>query len=144
MLARRSSMMTGIGFGLARLGSVFSSRPAIIRILQPILDLFGAIRATEAATFDLLAGLSDALRGTKRVIPLVPAEGGTMSHEAGRVSYTANRLFIGREDLRFEILDLPTGTKRQANIIVEVAPHPEVGVPFGDGTFFSDETGFAF
>jgi hypothetical protein len=130
------------GLGLPQVGSFRQKLRASSRGPRTAGLRVSAI-ANHAIDVDLLARAyhpdGDAIKlrtvGTPRVGQAAPAGGGT-------VRYTSPKLYLGEDEISFELAD-SRGAVTRAKLVVEIGPNPTIGIPFQDGTFFSDETGWA-
>ena len=134
---------TGLGsLGLSRLVSTRTRRRGSNRGPK-ILPLQSSVIANAEIDLNLLAAavhpdgygvrvwrIHDALRGQARSVG------------KGVTRYRSPKLFIGQDRLTFEVVD-DSGLRVIGSIAIEVDPNPEIGRPFGDDTFFEDETGWS-
>jgi hypothetical protein len=144
MIAFRRAVSGGLGLRLENIASIGLPPlpPEVVDTIRRLVKQL-ATMATSAVELKPLAEIGlGSLPGVQVMAAAEPAHGTLSVAPDGAVTYTSQRLFIGQDRFRLEI-KVGGRTVATAEIDVEVAPHPEIGVPFSDGTFFEDETGFA-
>jgi hypothetical protein len=134
---------TGLGLQLVRLRPTGAGRGKI-RAKPKTVSVRTRTRATEPSAVNLRAAIDVPVVGVFKINTIASPMNGTINvTQEGVVTYTSRRLFIGEEQLHFELADSVGEIIGASTVSIDVEPHPSVGIPFADGTFFSDETGFA-
>jgi hypothetical protein len=98
--------------------------------------------ADQSVQLDLLQGATHPDGFTVRLMNVGLPQRGELDRTTGSGAvYKAPKLFIGTDTATVKLVD-DMGMMASAVVTIEVKPNPVIGVPFEDGAFFEDETGW--